>query len=181
MNLIGPIPAYRRVLRGSSSSLCLFIVAFCSISSHVRAADSDFDQHVAPILMQNCLPCHNSAKARAGLNLSSRESILKGSDGGEVLVPGKPHESLLVQRATDGSMPPETDGRRLTKEEADVLAAWVQGGAKWPDGRTLNPAATSAAAGLISSPGGSSWSSKRSLVGRVLQHFRPRRNLTAAE
>ena len=66
-------------------------------------------------------------------NLSTRDAAVKGSDAGEVLVPGKPEESLLIQRAADGSMPPEKDGRRLTKEEIDVLLRWIADGAKWEE------------------------------------------------
>src|SRR6185295_17955846 len=110
-----------RVLRDPSFQYLVTFVSFCSIlllpASSVSAAEIDFEKQVAPILTANCLKCHNSAKARAGLNLSTREKALKGSDAGEVLVPGKPDESLLVQRAADGSMPPEADGRRLSKEE----------------------------------------------------------------
>ncbi len=168
--------------------LCLSFVtfvSFCSISflpaRSLRAQETDFEKQVAPILIQNCLRCHNSTKTRAGLNLSTFESALKGSDAGEVLIPSKPEESLLIKRAKDGSMPPETDGRRLTVEEVAVLTAWVKAGAKWPAGRVLSPAATSAAAGLSNSNGSSPRNAKRPLVGRVLQHFRARRNLPAAE
>ncbi len=171
MYLIIPISAQLRDLRGFSSSLCLSFVTFVSFCSNSVANEIDFEKQVAPILVQNCLRCHNSSKARAGLNLSSRASALQGSDAGEVLVPGKPRESLLVKRAADGSMPPETDGRRLTTEEVAVLSAWVQGGATWPEGRILSAA----------SQGSVPLSRNRPLVRRVLQHFRARRNLSAAE
>ncbi len=176
---IHPTSALLRELRGPSPFLCLSFVtfvSFCSISllpasAPLGAAEIDFEKHVAPILVQNCIKCHNSTKARAGLDLSNSETALKGGEAGEVLVPGRPQKSLLIQRATDGSMPPETDGRRLTAEEVAVLTAWVKEGAMWPEGRVLS------AAPMNRVPR----SAKRSLVGRVLQHFRARRNLTAAE
>ncbi|MGI8982058.1 MAG: c-type cytochrome domain-containing protein [Pirellulaceae bacterium] len=178
MHLIHPTSALLRQLRGPSPLLCLSFVAFvsfCSTSrlsiSFVSATEIDFEKHVAPILVQNCLKCHNSTKARAGLDLSNSATALKGSEAGEVVVPGRPQESLLIRRAADGSMPPETDGRRLTAEEVAVLAAWVKAGAKWPEGRVLSAAPMN----------GVQRSAKRSLVGRVLQHFRARRNLAAAE
>lgn len=175
--------APRRVLRGSSFHYFLpfvIFVSFCSIlllpASSVNAAKVDFEKQVAPILTTNCLKCHNGVKSRAGLNLSTREKALKGSDAGEVLVPGKPEESLLVQRAADGSMPPETDGRRLSKEEVDVLTAWVKAGAKWPEGLVLSAAelrseSSQAAPVGIRRP-------RRLRIRRV--HFHARRNLAAA-
>ncbi|MBC7855741.1 MAG: hypothetical protein IAF94_20105 [Pirellulaceae bacterium] len=181
MHPIHPTFALLRELRGPSPILRLSFVtfvtfvSFCSDSllsaSPVVAAEIDFERQVAPILVQNCLKCHNSAKARAGLDLSKSETALKGSEAGEVLIPGRPKESLLVKRAADGSMPPETDGRRLTAEEVVVLTGWVKAGAKWPEGRVLSVAPID----------GVQRSAKRSLVGRVLQHFRARRNLSAAE
>jgi hypothetical protein len=139
-----PTSAFLSVLRGISRLLCLCFVssvAFCSIcllSAASRAGEIDFEKQIAPILSANCLRCHNKSKARAGLDLSTRESVFKGSDTGEVLVSGKPEESLLVKRAEDGSMPPETDGRRLTAVEVAVLRAWIGAGAQWPEGRVLS-------------------------------------------
>jgi hypothetical protein len=63
---------------------------------------------------------------------------MKGGDNGAVIVPGKPDESFLVERITDGSMPPENDGRRLTKEEVAVVSDWIKAGAKWPQDRVLS-------------------------------------------
>ncbi|MCE9525970.1 MAG: hypothetical protein K8R36_07940 [Planctomycetales bacterium] len=118
------------------------------------------------------------------MNLSTRELALKGSDAGEVLIPGKPEESLLVKRAADGSMPPETDGRRLTEEEVALLTAWVKGGAKWPEGLSLSPAAPQGGTPTTLRGHGypaESLPRRTHLVGRVLQHFRARRNLSAPE
>jgi len=176
-----------RVLRGPSFQyLFPFVtfVSFCSDSvlpaSSVWSAEIDFEKHVAPILTANCLKCHNSTKTRAGLNLSTRAKALKGSDAGEVLVPGKPEESLLVQRAADGSMPPEADGRRLSQEEVDVLTAWVKAGAKWPEGRVLSAATALAAAEDSVSPRGLPRRARRSLIPRIRHHFHSRRNLAPA-
>jgi hypothetical protein len=172
-----------RVLRGLSFRYFLPFVTFVSFcsdfvlpASSVWAAEIDFEKQVAPILTANCLKCHNSTKARAGLNLSTREKALKGSEAGEVLVPGKPEESLLVQRAADGSMPPEADGRRLSQEEVDVLTAWVKAGAKWPEGLVLSAAelqaeSSQAAPVRIKRP-------RRLRIRRV--HFHSRRDLAAA-
>jgi hypothetical protein len=177
-----------RVLRGSFPA-GLVSVLCCSFSTlysvpDLSAAEIDFEKQVAPILVQNCVKCHNPAKARAGLNLSTRELALKGSDAGEVLIPGKPEESLLIKRAADGSMPPETDGRRLTVEEVAVLTAWVKGGAKWPEGLGLSPALELGGTPTVlrgRDNAAEMLPRRPSLVGRILQHFRARRNLTAAE
>ena len=165
--------------------LCISFVTFVSFCSIALLPDScvsaeiDFEKQIAPILVQNCLKCHNGKKARAGLNLSTREAALKGSDAGEVLVPGRPEESLLIRRATDGSMPPETDGRRLTADEVVVLSAWVKTGAMWPEGRVL--AASATIEETYVPVGSNPPSGKRSLVARIRHYFHTRRNLAAAE
>jgi hypothetical protein len=94
------------------------------------AAEVDFDRQAAPLLAKHCLACHRGVKAKAGLDLSTRQLTLQGSDGGAVVIPGKPQESLLVQRVANGSMPPENDGRALTAAEVEVLSRWIMGGAK---------------------------------------------------
>ena len=181
MNSIESSSAQFRVVRGPITHWLPFVifVSFCSILLSLASsvsAEVDFEKQVAPILTANCLKCHNGVKTRAGLNLSTREKALKGSEAGEVLVPGKPEESLLVQRAADGSMPPETDGRRLSQEEVEVLTAWVKAGAKWPEGLVLSAAeltaeSSQAAPVRIRRP-------RRLRIRRV--HFHSRRNLAAA-
>lgn len=99
----------------------------------------DFEKDVAPLLSRHCVACHNAKTSRSGLDLSSRQSALRGGDGGPVIQPAKPTESALVQRATDGSMPPENDGRRLTAQEVAILADWIKAGAPWPAGLVLMP------------------------------------------
>ena len=63
---------------------------------------------------------------------------MKGGDNGPVIVAEKPEESFLVERITDGSMPPENDGRRLTKQEVAAVSEWIKAGARWPAGRVLS-------------------------------------------
>lgn len=72
-----------------------------------------------------------------GLQLDSRERLVKGGDDGPAVLPGDPDKSLLIQavRQTHArfKMPPQG---RLADREIDDLARWVKDGAVWPD----NPA-----------------------------------------
>src|SRR5258705_118258 len=95
-----------------------------------RAADSPFEKSFAPIVLRNCVGCHNPSEAKGGLDLTSKQTTLKGGKTGEVIVAGKPDESLLIERVTDGSMPPKGKGARLSKEDVALLAAWVKTGAE---------------------------------------------------
>src|SRR5947208_562163 len=59
-----------------------------------------FTDKVRPVLKENCYSCHSHAakKSRGGLMLDARDSLLKGGDTGPAVVPGKPNESLLLDR-----------------------------------------------------------------------------------
>lgn len=105
-------------------------IAVASWQAAAGAEESDFAKHVKPLLAKHCRSCHQGAKAKAGLDLTTKKKALRGSDGGPVIVPGKPQESLLIQRVANGSMPPENDGRALTSEEVAVLSRWILSGAK---------------------------------------------------
>src|SRR5262245_17301069 len=57
-----------------------------------------FEKQVRPILAAECYACHSGqAKSPfAGLRLDSRWALMRGSDAGPVIVPGKPEESKLI-------------------------------------------------------------------------------------
>jgi WD40 repeat protein len=101
-----------------------------------RAAPVDFEEQVLPILRHNCLACHNQTRAKAGLVLETPETILKGSDDGPVVVPGRSAESLLLKVASHQSkptMPPrdnKVNAADLTEEELGLLKLWIDQGTK---------------------------------------------------
>ncbi|MBT6154881.1 MAG: DUF1553 domain-containing protein [Planctomycetaceae bacterium] len=117
-----------------------FSAALLASVSHARAERdaAPFGKSVAPILIKNCLGCHNPTDPKGTLDLSQKKAMLKGGDSGPAVVPGKPDESYIIERVADGSMPPEGKGKRLTKTEIDTLARWIKAGMSWPKGRVLS-------------------------------------------
>jgi hypothetical protein len=96
----------------------------------------DFVKDVAPILESRCLECHGGKTTKARLRFATRQAALSGGKSGKAIVPGKPEESLLIQRVTlppgdDDIMPAE--GEPLSKAEIEVLRRWIAEGAAWPD------------------------------------------------
>ena len=79
-------------------ALLAAVALFPSLS--VTAAP-DFEKDVKPILEANCLLCHGTGKEKGGLQLHTREAMLKGGDS-EVasVIPGKVDASLLIERIT---------------------------------------------------------------------------------
>jgi hypothetical protein len=81
------------------------------------------------LLARHCLECHDEASKSGGLNLSRRESAFAGGDSGNVIVPGEAAESLLWQYVESDEMP--RDRPLLSRQEKDLLRAWIEAGATW--------------------------------------------------
>ncbi len=108
-------------------SIVLAIVAVVA----ARAADSSAEQALE-VLHAKCSQCHSRALSMSGLDLSSREAVLKGGSRGPSIVAGKAGESRLieaVERKGKLAMPPTSP---LSAADVDVLRRWVDQGASWP-------------------------------------------------
>ncbi len=94
-----------------------------------------FKAHVQPLLMQNCMPCHDGKQMPHLANFTSRASVMSRGPYGDRIVPGHPEKSLLVgnlslTHAPVKTMPPV--GSRMTPEETKILKKWIREGAVWP-------------------------------------------------
>ncbi len=106
------------------------------------APDSDpqvtefFESKIRPLLVKRCQSCHGAEKQWADLRLDRGAGLQKGGESGPVVVPGKPEESLLIDRVSsddaDVRMPPADAGPALSAEQIANLRHWVAQGAKWP-------------------------------------------------
>jgi WD40 repeat protein/mono/diheme cytochrome c family protein len=110
------------------------IVTPTEVQEASTANDSpvSFSREIAPILVKRCVACHGSTKPKGGFNLSTFDALSKGVNNEPVFVPGKPEESILVEcLLPDASprMPYKEDP--LTKDQVDLIARWVQQGAKF--------------------------------------------------
>ena len=100
-------------------------------ATKMAASQQLFKDSVREVLVKNCLECHGGAKTKAGLNLASRESLLKGGDRGATVTPGKPKESRLIDfitRSDELHMPPKG---QLSKEAVAALSKWIDLGAAY--------------------------------------------------
>ena len=98
----------------------------------------DLNVEVRTILAHNCYSCHGEAKSKGDLRVDSKDAIMKGGEGGVVIIPGHPDKSELIRRISlpkgdKDAMP--TKGKRLTEREINVLKFWIEKGALWPDGK----------------------------------------------
>jgi hypothetical protein len=103
-------------------------------------AEVDFVKDIKPVLEQTCVRCHSGPKAKEGLKLDTKAGLLEGSVNGKVIVAGKAAESKMAHAITlpksdEKRMPPT--GEPLSKAVTDKFQAWINEGAKWPDGLVL--------------------------------------------
>ncbi|MGE3315083.1 MAG: PSD1 and planctomycete cytochrome C domain-containing protein [Planctomycetaceae bacterium] len=119
------------------------LIAFAmGFAGSVRAAEGAepngiefFERKIRPVLLEHCYECHSSKSKslKGGLNLESRDGLLKGGDSGPSIVPGKTEESLLLEALRhDGlEMPPK---QKLSDAVIRDFEQWIRIGA--PDPRT---------------------------------------------
>jgi len=116
-------------------SVSLFIA-----SARVLAAESDaaklFHEQVAPILVKNCVECHNDVTTKGGLNMETLADVLKGGEDGPAIVPGKATESplyLMIVPESAGEKPEMPKKKpSLSTAETDLIKRWIDMGAAWP-------------------------------------------------
>lgn len=86
-----------------------------------------FESKVRPLLIDRCYECHGTKQQSGGLRLDSRAGWQKGGDSGQVLIPGRPEQSRLIEavrrRHPDGAT---TSKVTLTEREIEILIEWVQ-------------------------------------------------------
>ncbi|MDZ4286993.1 MAG: c-type cytochrome domain-containing protein [Prosthecobacter sp.] len=87
-----------------------------------------FDDHVMPIFRNACLNCHNPDKKKAGLDLSTYQATLQGSENGKVVQSGNAAASLLykcISGKEEPKMPPKGD--QLNEAELAIMQKWIAG------------------------------------------------------
>jgi tricorn protease-like protein len=98
------------------------------------AAPVSFLKDVAPILVQNCIACHNPKKSESKYVMTTFTQLAKGGQQGEgvTLEPGDPEASLFVELIRPGGeprMPYKQDP--LAPEKIATIERWVKQGAKY--------------------------------------------------
>src|SRR5438067_8217292 len=96
-----------------------------------------FINDVAPILKENCFACHDAKKKKGKLEMTSFETFRKGGTKDDPVTPGKPRESLIIDLLTSSGperMPPKENGDPLSKAKVQVVAKWIEEGAKLDQG-----------------------------------------------
>ncbi|HUE74066.1 MAG TPA: DUF1553 domain-containing protein [Pirellulaceae bacterium] len=111
------------------ASLCTVLVL---AGPAVRASADEplsFERHIRPILKAHCFQCHGEeGKQEGNLDVRLKRLLEKGGDSGAAIVPGKPDESLLLERLKAGEMPPEKK-QPVSAADIERITQWIAAGA----------------------------------------------------
>ena len=121
----------------SARSIIVLLIGFMPMAG-VRADETFaqeglefFENRIRPVLVASCYECHSAetAKAKGGLLLDTRDGLLKGGDHGPAVIVGKPEASRLVkaihQVDDDLKMPPK---KSLTPSQVKDFEEWIRMG-----------------------------------------------------
>ncbi len=118
---------------GSLATVWILVVTAFSAGRLSAQARDSVEAAAQKILEKNCLSCHGDVQM-SGLDLRSRDALLKGGKRGPSVVPGNAKESLLYQavlHAGDLKMPMGKDP--LSESDRELLGTWINEGARWDD------------------------------------------------
>lgn len=120
--------------------LSLIILVFISQSCDDSLTSSDVDKivmpdsnvsystHIAPVFEVKCVPCHNSQRSEAGIDLSSWVNATRDPS---IIFPGSDSTSILVYSIERfppyAPMPPN---EWLKRNHIDGIRTWIREGAK---------------------------------------------------
>lgn len=113
-----------------------------NLASHRPAAeranpahqDVSYAQDVVPILEARCWSCHGGVnpatgepKIEEGLDMTTYDGLMKGSEYGPIVEPGGPDDSLMLEMISSGDMP--KIGDMLRPQEIELIRNWIAEGA----------------------------------------------------
>ncbi|MBT5927610.1 MAG: hypothetical protein HOH33_13430 [Verrucomicrobia bacterium] len=106
----------------------------------------DFVKDIKPIFEKSCFSCHGvKPRAKGKYFMNNREKTIAGGSSDEkALIVGKSAKSPMIQMISDLieelEMPPLDKREKykvLTKTQIGLVRAWIDQGAKWPEGVEL--------------------------------------------
>lgn len=120
-------------VRTAALSLTLLAGPFIAAASAQEAVT--FKDDIYPILELRCLECHQPGGygfEETGLDMSSYDSLMKGTKHGDVVSPGNWAESNLlavIDHRTDSALWMPHNRKPMSKCEKLLIRFWVQQGA----------------------------------------------------
>jgi mono/diheme cytochrome c family protein len=125
----------------SIPAMWLFAASVASASPAAPAGKAAKSPDALALLETHCVACHGGEKTKGGLDITSRESLLRGGESGPSVVPGKPQSSLLYQLVTHAKEPAMPNKKpKLARGDLAAISDWIKAGV--PYSRALSKGTT---------------------------------------
>ncbi len=122
------------------TALALAAVGVIALTGHPNAVcaatTTSFQEDVFPIFKGRCIDCHQpggQGYEQSGLDLSTYEGVMKGTQYGPIVMPGNPDTSNLIW-LLDWKASPELrmphGKKKLSTCDRDAIRHWIREGAK---------------------------------------------------
>ena len=107
-----------------------FTILTIFLSSQIISQNIDYNNEIQPIFDNSCMPCHEGGNPSSGLDLSSYENVMAGSNSGPVIIAGDYENSILWQEVQSGDMPNNVANGALgipdlTQAEINLIENWI--------------------------------------------------------
>lgn len=127
------------------------LLVACALSSSIAIAEEriTFNEHIRPILADNCFGCHgtDASHRKAKLRLDTFEGATAEKNGFRAITPGDLSKSEAWQRIVsphdDEVMPPpESHKKPLTEAQRALIKKWIEQGAEYQKHWAYEPVAS---------------------------------------
>lgn len=94
---------------------------------------SAYEVMVKPVLEKHCYSCHKEEKSKGGLIMTDSIAFMSGGKSGRIIIPGNADSSYLMHTLNlpieDKKHMPPKEKPQLSKEDKEILSAWINSGA----------------------------------------------------
>ncbi len=122
-----------------SRLLIVAVLATLASAAMAQAGESapDYAAKIAPVFKKYCAGCHNDDDREGKFSLENYASLQRGTPHGPALLPGDAQGSRIVRllSGTTKPMMPPKDEPRPSAAEIELIRAWIDSGARGPQGQ----------------------------------------------
>ena len=104
---------------------------FCAAAANAAERQISFSKDIQPIFQATCWKCHGPVVQLSKLDLTSRQSALKGGAGGVDFVPGNAAKSRIYRMVAGLDKPAMPLDGKLKPDEIEAIRLWIDQGAIW--------------------------------------------------
>lgn len=114
----------------------VLVSGFVTVGCSQKKSVVSFQQDVVPILADHCLACHSvggKGYTKTDLDMSSYDSLMRGTRLGPVIVQGDSVSSTLmrlIEHKADPSISMPYHQDKLPGTHIEIIRAWIDQGAK---------------------------------------------------